>query len=87
MLISLAKNTIRNFCNKSVSFKQTVRDIVLLFHDIAGLDMTFKEWKQLCCKVWGNEYQNSQLDRFDKLGEGKNTIRKFRKNYLCRLHP
>ena len=44
----LPKNTIRNNSNIIILFKQTPRDIILLFHDIAGLDMTSKEWKELC---------------------------------------
>ena len=35
----LNKNTIRKNSNIITSFKQTLRDIILLFHDIAGLDM------------------------------------------------
>ena len=38
----LPKNTIRN---------NSLRDIIL-FHDIAGLDMNVEEWKQLCRKAW-----------------------------------
>ena len=35
----LPKNTIRKNSNINILFKQTLRDIILLFHDIAGLDM------------------------------------------------
>ena len=48
----LPKNIIRNNSNKNILFKQTLRDIILLFHDIAGLDMNLEEWKQLCRKAW-----------------------------------
>ena len=51
----LPKNTIRNNSNIIVLFKQTLRDIILLFHDIAGLDMNSEEWKQLCRKAWEND--------------------------------
>ena len=44
----LPKNTIPNNSNIIILFKQTLRDIILLFHDIAGLDMNLDEWKQLC---------------------------------------
>ena len=47
----LPKNTIRNNSNIIIIFKQTLRDIILLFHDIAGLDMNLEEWKQLCRKA------------------------------------
>ena len=39
------KKTIRNISNTNLLFKQTLRDIILLFHDIAGLDMILEEWK------------------------------------------
>ena len=48
----LPKNTIRNNSNIIILFKQTLRDIILLFHDKAGLDMNLEEWKDLCRKAW-----------------------------------
>ena len=47
----LTKNTIRYSSNINIFFKQTLRDIILLFHDIAGLDMISEEWKELCRKA------------------------------------
>ena len=44
----LPENTIRNNSNIIILFKQSLRDTILLFHDIAGLDMHPEEWKQLC---------------------------------------
>ena len=52
----IPKNTIRNNSNIIILFKQTLRDIILLFHDIAGLDLNLEEWKQLCRKPWENYY-------------------------------
>ena len=43
-------------------FKQILRDFILLLHDIAGLDMTLQEWKQLCRKAWENEYDYLKVD-------------------------
>ena len=76
----LPKNTIRNNSNKIILFKQTLRDIILLFHDIAGLDMNLEEWKQLCRKAWERDYDYIQMDRFAKIGEGRYTIRNCNKN-------
>ena len=42
------ENTIHNISNIISLFKRTLRDIVLSFHDIAGLDMNLEEWKKLC---------------------------------------
>ena len=71
----LPKNTIRNNSNIIILYKQTLSDIILLFHDIAGLDMNLEEWKQLCRKVWENDYDYLQVDRFAKIGNGRYTIR------------
>ena len=51
----LPKKSVRNNSNIKVLFKQTPRDIILLFHDMAGLDINLDEWKQLCCKAWEND--------------------------------
>ena len=69
------KNTIRNISNINISFRQILRDIILLFHDIAGLDMNLEEWKQLFCKAWENDYDFLQIGRLAKIGEGRYTIR------------
>ena len=83
----LPKNTIRNNSNIFILFKQTLRDIILLFHDIAGLDMHLGEWKQLCRKAWENEYDYLQIDGFAKIGEGRYTIRKCNKNTYIECTP
>ena len=59
--------------NSNIIFlaKQTLRDMILLIHDIAGLDMSLPKWKQLCRKAWENDYDYLQIDRFAKIGEGK----------------
>ena len=45
------KNTIRNISTKNILFKQALREILLFFHDIAGLDMNLEEWKHLCRRL------------------------------------
>ena len=83
----LPKNTIRNISNISILFKQTLRDIILLFHDIAGLDMSLEERKPLCCKSWENEYDYLQLDRFAKIRNGRYTIRNCNKSTYIECTP
>ena len=51
----LSKITIHNNSNINILFKQTLRDIILLFHDIGGLDTNLEEWKQLCGKAREND--------------------------------
>ena len=54
--------------------------MILLFHDITGLDMNLEEWKELCRKAWENDYVYLQIDRFAKVGKGRYTIRNCNKN-------
>ena len=83
----LPKNTIRNNSNIFILFKQTLRDIILLFHDVAGLDMKLDEWKQLCRKAWENDFDYLQIDRFAKIGNGRYTIRNCNKNNYIECTP
>ena len=83
----LPKNTIRNNSNIIILFKQTLRDIILLFHDIAGLDMNLDEWKELCRKAGKIDYDYLQIDRFAKIGRGSYTIRNCNKNNYIECTP
>ena len=83
----LPKNTIRNNSNIIILFKQTLRDIILLFHDIAGKDMDLREWKHLCRKAWENDYDFLQIDRFAKIGNGRYTIRNCIKSTYTECTP
>ena len=47
----LTKKTVRIISNVSISFKQNLRDIIILFHGLAGLDQNLEEWEELCRKV------------------------------------
>ena len=71
----LPKNTIRNTSNIFFLFTQTLRNIILLFHDIAGLLMKLREWKQLCRKARENDYDYIQIHSLAKIREGRCTIR------------
>ena len=83
----LPKSTIRNNTSKFILFKQTLRDIVLLFHYIGVLDMNLQNWKELCPKVLEKEYDNLQIDRFAIIGEGKHTIRNCNKKTAKECTP
>ena len=62
------KNFILDNSSINILFKQTPRDIIQLFHDIAWLNLNLEEWKQLCTKTWENEFEYLPIDRFDKVG-------------------
>ena len=71
----LPENTIRYIPNITILFKQTLREIILLFHDLVGSDMNLQEWKPFCRKAWEKNYDYLQIDRFAKIGDGRYTIR------------
>ena len=70
----LPEITIPNNYITILFLKQTIRHIVLLFHDIAGLDMNLEEWKELCRKAWQIEFDYVQIDRFAIKRNGRYTI-------------
>ena len=83
----LPKNSIQKKSNIIILLKQPLRDIVLLCHDKAGLDMNLDEWKSLCRNAWENECEYLQIDRFAKIGEGRYTIRNSRRNTYTECTP
>ena len=52
----LPKRTIRNNSNKIILFNQTLKDIEHIYRDVAGYDMTYDEFKELCRKSWHEDY-------------------------------
>ena len=70
----LPKNTILKNLTTNVLNKESLRTAILLIHDITGLEMNLEEWKKLCFKAWKKDYEYSQIGRFAKTGEGRNTI-------------
>ena len=51
----LPKRTIRNNSNKIILFKQTLKDIEHIYRDVAGYDMNYDEFKELCRKSWDGD--------------------------------
>ena len=84
---NLPKNAVRDNSKIIILFKQTLRDIILLFHDIAALDINVEEWKQLFREAWENDFNYLQIDRFVKVGEGKFTIRNSNRNTCIEYTP
>ena len=67
--------------------KQILKDIILVFHDKAGLDVNLQEWKFLCRKAWDVDYDYIQVDRFAKIGEVRYTIRNCNKTTFIKCTP
>ena len=66
----LPKRTIRNNSNKKILFNQTLKDIEHIYRDVAGYDMNYNEFKELCRKSWEEDYNYLYIDRFKKRDQG-----------------
>ena len=67
----LPKRSIRNISNKQILFNQTLKDIehIYIYRDVAGYDMSYDEFKELCRKSWEEEYKYVCFDRSNKRKE------------------
>ena len=70
----LPKRTIRNNSNKIILFNQTLKDIEHIYRDVAGYDMNYEEFKELCRKSWEEDYNYLCIDRSKKRDQGKYCI-------------
>ena len=70
----LPKRTIRNNSNKIILFNQTLKYIEHIYRDVAGYDMNYDEFKDLCRKSWDEDYNYLYIDRSKKRDQGKYCI-------------
>ena len=70
----LPKRTIRNNSNKIILFNQTLKDIEHIYRDVAGYDMKYDEFKDLCRKSWEEDYNYLCSDRSKKRDQGRYCI-------------
>ena len=70
----LPKRTIRNNSNEIILFNQTLKDIEHIYRDVAGYDMNYDEFKDLCRKSWEEDYNYLYIDRSKKRDQGKYCI-------------
>ena len=66
----LPKRTIRNIGNKFILFNQTLKDIEHIYRDVAGYDMNYDEFKEICRKSWEEDYNYLYIDRSKKRDQG-----------------
>ena len=70
----LPKRSIRNNSKKTLLFNQTLKDIEHIYRDVAGYDMNYDEFKELCRKSWEEDYNYLCIDRSKKRDQGKYCI-------------
>ena len=55
-------------------FNQTLKDIEHINRDVAGYDMNYDEFKEICRKLWDEDYNYLCIDRPKKRDQGKYCI-------------
>ena len=70
----LPKRTIRKISNKIILFNQTLKNIEHIYRDVAGYDMTYDEFIELCRKSWDEEYSYLCIDSSNKKDQGRYCI-------------
>ena len=70
----LPKRGIRNNSNEIIVFNQNLRDIEILYRDVAGYDMSYDEFKEVCRKSWKEEYNYLCIDRSQRRDLGRYCI-------------
>ena len=70
----MPKRTKRNISKKSFLFNQTLKDIEHIYRDVAGYDMSYDEFKELCRKSWDEEYNYFCIERSEKRDQGRYCI-------------
>ena len=83
----LPKRTIRNNSNKKILFNQTLKDIEHIYRDVAGSDMNYDEFKDLCRKSWEEDYNYLCIDRSKKRDQGRYCICNESKNTYLEATP
>ena len=83
----LPKRTIRNNSNRIILFNQTLKDIEHIYRDVAGYDMSYDEFKELCRKSWDEDYNYLCIDRSKKRDQGKYCICNESKNTYLEATP
>ena len=67
----LPKRTIRNKSDKIILFNQPLKDIEHIYSDVAGYDLNYDAFKELCKNSWEEDYNYLYIDRSKKRDQGK----------------
>ena len=67
----LPRQNIRNNSDRLILFKQTLRDVQSMYHDIGAFDMTYDEFKEMCRVAWGEKFNYLCIDMNKNKNEGK----------------
>ena len=79
----MLKRTLRNNSNKNILFNQTLKDFEHIYRDVAGYDMKYDEFKELCRKSREEDHNCPYIDRSKNRDHGKYCIcKESKKTYI-----
>ena len=70
----LPRQSIRNNSDRKILFKQTLRDVEIMYKDIGGYDLKYDESKEMCRKAWSEKFNYLCIDMTKNKNEGKYRI-------------
>ena len=77
---ALPRQSIRNNSDRLILFKQTVRDVQSMYHDIGAFDMIYDEFKEMCRVSWSEKFNYLCIGMTKNKNEGKHRIYNESKN-------
>ena len=85
------RQSIRNNSDRLLLFKQTLRYVQSMYHDIGAFDMIYDEFKEMCRVAWGEKFNYLCIDMTKIKNEGKYCIFNESKNTyidcICETEP
>ena len=70
----LPRQSIRNNSDRLILFKQTLRDVQSMYHDIGAFDMIYDEFKEMRRVAWSEKFNYLRIDMTKNKNEGKYRI-------------
>ena len=70
----LPRQSIRNNSDRSILFKQTLRDVQSMYYDIGAYDMKDDDFKEMACEAWSKKFIYSCNDMTRNKNECKYRI-------------
>ena len=68
---ALPRQSIRNNSDRLILFKQTLRDVQSMYHDIGAFDMIYDEFKEMCRVDWSEKFNYLFIDMTKNKNDGK----------------
>ena len=71
---ALPRQSIRNNSDRLILFKQRLRVVQSMYHDIGAFDMIFGHFKEMCRVAWSEKFNYLCFDMTKNKNEGKYRI-------------